>query len=154
MTTEECETYIQQLHWDTPEPLRNEVKEKLKQMSENQMQMLIFPHGKGYWDGAAEVITAIGLPRVQNIMPGVMEWLQDMNWPGSQIIYDFLCHQKKETILPHINKALHTASQQNDEMWLYWMMQLMEEMQIKAEDFTDPETQTIFKRAEDYYHKE
>lgn len=154
MTLEECKVYLKYLEWNTPETVKTEAKEKLKHMDNDQLPMLLFPHGKSCWDGAAEVITEIGLPRIHGIMPGVMEWLQDMNWPGAKIIFDYLEKQSKETMLPHIQQALHKANEQNDQMWLYWMMYLMENMQIRGEDFQDIETCTIFIKVKEYYLRE
>lgn len=54
---------------------------------------------------------------IEPIIPNLLEWLQDMNWPISKSIADFLI-PFSEKISPEILKIL----QGKDEMWKYWIL--------------------------------
>ena len=45
---------------------------------------------KSRWENAAKVIINIGWPKVDHILVPLFLWLLDPNWPGSQLIYNFL----------------------------------------------------------------
>jgi len=54
---------------------------------------------------------------IEPIIPDLLEWLQDMNWPVSQPIAVFL--------LPYSEKIAHEIIQilkGKDEMWKYWIL--------------------------------
>jgi len=54
---------------------------------------------------------------IEPIIPDLLEWLQDMNWPVSQPIASFLL-PFSEKIAPEIVKILKAK----DEMWKYWIL--------------------------------
>lgn len=54
---------------------------------------------------------------IEPIIPDLLEWLQDMNWPVSQPIAAFLLPFSEE-IAPEIVKILKGK----DEMWKYWIL--------------------------------
>ncbi|MFG4001547.1 DUF5071 domain-containing protein [Flavobacterium aquidurense] len=55
--------------------------------------------------------------QIESIIPELLEWLQDMNWPISQPIAEYLL-PFFEKIAPEILKIL----QGKDEVWKYWML--------------------------------
>lgn len=55
--------------------------------------------------------------QIESIIPELLEWLQDMNWPISQPIAEYLL-PFSEKIAPEILKIL----QGKDEIWKYWML--------------------------------
>ena len=52
-------------------------------------------------------------------MVSLFEWLQDMNWPGAEIIYDRLIHIEAKLILNDFLYCLRTAIQTEDGTWIY-----------------------------------
>jgi hypothetical protein len=54
---------------------------------------------------------------IEPIVPDLLEWLQDMNWPISKPIAAFLLRFAEE-IAPEIVKILKGK----DEMWKYWIL--------------------------------
>lgn len=86
---EDNQALIQKLDWDTSEGEQAEAIQKLQDIQDAELHLLLQPLGKEYWDGAAEVIVKLGYPRVKPILPGLLEWIQDTNWPGSRRIAPF-----------------------------------------------------------------
>jgi hypothetical protein len=67
---------------------------------------------------AASKVVAIGLPGVEPVLPKLLEWLQDMNWPVAQILQPFLA-SIGAPLVPHIRAVLAT----DDDVWKYWVVQ-------------------------------
>ena len=65
----------------------------------------------------AKAIVARGWPAVAPILPELMEWLQDCNWPVSNIIAPFLASIGMP-VVDEVRRILHT----NDDIWKYWVL--------------------------------
>jgi len=65
----------------------------------------------------AEAAIKIGYPAVAPILPELLEWLQDLNWPVAQILAPFLATIGKP-LIPHIQHIFAS----DDEIWKYWIM--------------------------------
>jgi hypothetical protein len=65
----------------------------------------------------AEAAVKAGYPVVAPILPELLEWLQDMNWPVAGFLAPFLATIGKP-LIPHIQRIFAT----DDEMWKYWIM--------------------------------
>jgi hypothetical protein len=65
----------------------------------------------------ARLAVATGYPTVAPILPELLEWLQDCNWPVSHILAPFLV-SIGTPLIPHIQHILDT----DDEIWKYWMI--------------------------------
>ena len=65
----------------------------------------------------AEKLKNYSFEEIKPIIPNLLEWLQDLNWPVSQLIADFLL-PFSENIALEILKIL----QGHDEMWKYWIL--------------------------------
>lgn len=68
----------------------------------------------------AEQVVAAGYPAVEPILPELLEWIQDCNWPVAQVIAPFLATIGMP-LLPHIRAVLAT----DDVMWKYWVFYLI-----------------------------
>ena len=65
----------------------------------------------------AEVLVATGFPAVEPILPLILEWMQDLNWPVAQVFQPFLA-SIGAPLAPYVRNVLST----NDEIWKYWML--------------------------------
>lgn len=65
----------------------------------------------------AEKLKNYSFEEIKPIIPNLLEWLQDLNWPVSRLIADFLIPYS-ENIAFEIFKIL----QGRDEMWKYWIL--------------------------------
>lgn len=66
---------------------------------------------------AVEKLTQYSFKDIQPIVPDLLEWLQDINWPVSNSIVEFLIPFSEE-IAPEILKILKGK----DEIWKYWIL--------------------------------
>jgi hypothetical protein len=66
---------------------------------------------------AAERIVAAGMPAIEPILPGILKWFQDYNWPVARSLEPVIRGMGKE-VVPHVKRIL--ASE--DEVWKYWMI--------------------------------
>lgn len=58
-----------------------------------------------------------GYPTVAPILPDLLDWLQDMNWPVAKPLAPFLA-SVGEPLIPHIRYILEA----NDDIWKYWVL--------------------------------
>ena len=65
----------------------------------------------------AEAIVALGFPVVEPILPLLVEWMQDINWPVAKTLRPFLA-SIGAPLAPHVRYVLAT----NDAIWKYWVV--------------------------------
>ena len=76
----------------------------------------LVPKSKSDLDTANRAVAA-GYPAVESVLPELVEWLQDYNWPVAHVLAPFLA----EIDLPLIPQIDHVFST-TDETWQYWMI--------------------------------
>lgn len=109
----ELEQLIDNIQYDKPAKLRKIAFHELIKIDDDKIPYLI-----RYKDeNAAEVLKEIGYPRVKNHLYELLIWLQDINWPGSRVIADFLV-EIGEPIIPHIKVAF----KEYDSIWHLWIL--------------------------------
>lgn len=127
---------INNLSWDMPEDLQKSAINQLELINENELPLLIQPKGKECWENAAKVLGKIGYPRVKLIIPELLEWLKDMNWPGSWTIMELLEGIDRDELLPHIESALIKATKEDDDIWISAIKELVERTELTELDFS------------------
>ena len=65
----------------------------------------------------AQCATAAGYPFVAPILPELIKWLQDYNWPVAKVLAPFLASIGKP-VLSEVRSILLT----NDDLWKYWVL--------------------------------
>lgn len=65
----------------------------------------------------AEAIISLGFPEVQPVLPHLLVWLQDYNWPVAQVLAPFLAGLGREVV-----SDVRTILQRDDEIWIYWVL--------------------------------
>lgn len=76
----------------------------------------IIPHDKSDLESVDKIII-LGYPKIRPILPQLLEWIQDMNWPVAQKIAPFLASIGND-IIPEIKKILQTE----DYIWQYYCL--------------------------------
>lgn len=66
---------------------------------------------------AAKAAISAGYPAVDPILPDLLEWLQDMNWPVAQSLAPFLA-SIGEPLIPHLKKIFES----DDVIWKAWIV--------------------------------
>ena len=65
----------------------------------------------------AEQLIALGYPEVEPVLPQILEWLQDLNWPVAFVFRRFLI-EIGAPLAPYVRAVLLT----NDDRWKYSLM--------------------------------
>lgn len=65
----------------------------------------------------AEAIAAIGYPGVAPVLPELLEWMKDMNWPVAKIIAPFLA-TIGAPLAPFVREIFST----DDAIWKEWIL--------------------------------
>ena len=75
-------------------------------------------YGKNVWDNCAKILSARSNEELSPYMIELMEWLQDMNWPGAFCILDRLKGMVNEQLFQHsYTICLKYAQALDDEVW-------------------------------------
>lgn len=77
----------------------------------------------------AKELTNYSFEEIQPIIPNLLEWLQDLNWPVSKTVADCLL-PFSENIASELVKILRS----NDEMWKYWIISVFGKI-VKDDSF-------------------
>jgi len=80
------------------------------------MPTLSLPRHKGDIE-AAEQIVAAGMPSIEPLLGGILDWFQDYNWPVARALEPVLNQLGKE-VVPHARGVFES----DDHTWKYWMI--------------------------------
>lgn len=98
----------------------------------------------------ARAVVALGYPAVAPVLPDLLEWLQDCNWPVSRPIGDFLS-SLPEQMAPLIWGVLRGK----DDIWKYWCIaRLVSVMPRETAEQFHPELTRLAERPTSAEHLE
>lgn len=104
------------------------------------LSLLILPcangESKGIWENCARALFEISDDRLEPYLPSLLEWLEDLNWPGALIILDRLNRfSGKKLKKPFIDRFTYVSSLNNEEglMWLDYLSELLDNEDLKSE---------------------
>ena len=86
----------------------------------------------------AEKLKQFSYEEVKLIIPNLLEWIQDMNWPVSRVVADYLI-----TISENLTSEIIDILNGKDEMWKYWTIGVFG---IYSEKPLQPEVKEIINR--------
>ena len=76
------------------------------------------PYGKNVWSNCAKILSEKTNEELSPYLIELMEWLQDMNWPGAFCILDRLKRMVNEPLYQYsYNVCLKCAKALEDETW-------------------------------------
>ena len=82
------------------------------------IQPLTPKHNKNVWENCAVIISERSDEEIKPHLPEVLEWLQDMNWPGAFCILNRLKEMVNEQLFNHsYTICLKCAKALDDEVW-------------------------------------
>ncbi len=91
------------------------------------IQPLTPEHNKNVWENCAVIIAEKSDEKLKPYLVELLEWLQDMNWPGAFCILDRLQrYSDNNSIHSAINVCIEKARDCGDEVWennLYLLLQ-------------------------------
>lgn len=77
-----------------------------------------YKYGKNVWDNCAKILSARSNEELSPYMIELMEWLQDMTWPGAFCIFDRLKGMVNEQLFQYsYTICLKCARALDDETW-------------------------------------
>lgn len=68
-------------------------------------------------DDRVEMIKKMDRDKILPLLPGLLEWIQDMNWPVAKSVLELLLTFSEE-IVPHVQDVLSS----NDDNWKYFIL--------------------------------
>lgn len=136
MNFEELRENLTNLSWDKPIKIQEDAMEKLKEIDELKMIALIRPLSKSCWENAAKVLIKIGYPKNRSSIPGLIEWMRDMNWPGVDVIWEYLKTIDAIVLVQFIEVAIVKAVGKDDISWIAGIKRLIEELGIDESLFS------------------
>ncbi len=107
-------------------------------------------YNKNVWDNCAKILTEKSDEELTPYLPQLLEWLEDLNWPGALIILDRLkAFSGEELKKPFMRRFTYANSLHSEEglMWLDTLSDLLDNEQLKAEL---PEE--VIRKLQKHYH--
>lgn len=128
------ENILKNLSWNASIDSQKKAINELVSMANLNSSTLIQPSGKEYWENAARALSTIGYPRIEEAIPGLFNWLQDLNWPGALIIMELLKSLPKEVIIRHLESAASEALSTDDDIWLINLSTFLDNFKLQEHD--------------------
>ena len=137
---EYIEAKIRKLDWNNSSEIQERAIDDLTQIDEKDVILLIQPMEKKYWENAALTLKRIGYPRNILAIPGMLNWLMDLNWPGARIALNVLGTIERKTLLPYLESAVEKAIYERDDMWIEALKELaFKSLSIRLDEFENKE---------------
>lgn len=122
------------LDWRQPEDVQKKAMEQLQEIEDSELFYLAQQneHNHKYcWPNSALILKAIGYPRIKPVLPYLMEWFQDVNWPGVRTIIEIFRDISTIDLLPFIEDASMRSIRENDECWAYGFVSLIKVLELE-----------------------
>ncbi|MDR3599512.1 MAG: DUF5071 domain-containing protein [Desulfosporosinus sp.] len=125
---------IRDLDWSKPEDVQKKAMEQLQEINDSNLFYLAQQSELNYkycWHNAALVLKAIGYPRIKPVLPYLMEWFQDINWPGVRTIVEIFRNISPTKLLPFIEDASMLSIRENDDFWALGVISLIKDLELE-----------------------
>lgn len=139
---------LNNISWNCSQSLQDSAINELSTIDDDIILKLIQPGDKSHWENAAKIFVKIGYPRIIIAVPGLLEWIKDMNWPGANIIMEVLGGIEENVLVPYIEDALIKAKNENDTVWIAWIKELLNKKNLTISDFKHKDAFEILKLAD------
>ena len=133
------ENILKNLSWNASFDSQKRAISEIVSMINLNPNTLIQPLGKECWENAARALSMIGYPRIEEAIPGLFSWLQDLNWPGALIVIKLLKSLDKEAIIRHLETAAREAFSTDDDIWLINLSTFLDDFKLQEHDFVSKE---------------
>lgn len=107
---------FEMLSWNNEEKIQEQGIEEAKKIKH--LSVLIQPmESKSIWENCAKVLASKSDQELESYLIPLFEWLQDMNWPGADVIYKRLKMIPKRNIKTYFDICLSKAESTGDSVW-------------------------------------
>ena len=108
---------FEMINWDNDKKTQLIGIEKAKSIIN--LSVLFQPmESKSVWENCAIIISSKTNEQLKPYVISMFEWLQDMNWPGADIVFKRLLNMPFDMIQLPYNIVLNTAKKSGDYVWL------------------------------------
>ena len=107
---------FEMLSWNNDEKIQNQGIEEAKKIKN--LSVLFQPiESKSIWENCAKVLVSKGNQELDFYLLPMFQWLQDMNWPGAELIYERLKRMPIEQLEIAYKISLSMAESTGDTVW-------------------------------------
>lgn len=105
------------LSWDRDEKTQQEGMREAQKIE--YLSVLFQPiESKSVWENCAKVLAGKRDEELELYLFDMFRWLQDMNWPGAEIIYDRLLAMPADMLAWRFQRSLADAVALKDSPWI------------------------------------
>lgn len=119
----EIEEIYKMLSWENPVEMRLRGIKLAREITD--LSLLIMPPSvPSVWEQCANILAEKSDNELEPYLENLLEWMQDLNWPGSITIEKRLKAFSWEKIKPPLEKAVAksiTLPEREKSMWLYYL---------------------------------
>ena len=123
------------LNWENNNEIQAEGFSLAKEIEDLSL-LILPPAAPSVWECCAQVLSEKTDTVLEPYLDSILEWLQDLNWPGALIILDRLkVFSGKKLKKPFIDRFTYARNLNNEEglMWLDYLSELLDNEELKAE---------------------
>ncbi len=132
------------LSWNAPGKIRDLTIYVMSRSSRYDLKKIIQPtrlfksQSKRCWENCAKIISSKNMSEMSDdVIDSLFKWLQDMNWPGAEIIYNYFLLSPYDCWIKCLEISIQEAINKNDDQWLTSLHDLISDLDLKKEVFTD-----------------
>ena len=131
MDNNEIECIMKMLDWNSSKEIQQKGRKKAEKIKD--LNMFIQPADKKYnknvWENCAIILQDKSDEELGPYLERILEWLQDMNWPGAELILErMLCYKDKKTILKEVKRSIEKATKGKDIVWEETLKKLVKQI--------------------------
>ena len=145
----DIENIYKMLNWENTDETRTEGFRLAKKIEDLSL-LILPPAAPSVWECCAQVLCEKTDIVLEPYLDSLLEWLQDLNWPGALIILDRLkIFSGKKLKRPFIDRFNYARNLNNEEglMWLDNLSELLDNEELKAEM-----PKEILEKLQEHYH--
>ena len=108
------------LDWNQPNEIQKQGIDYAKNLDLLHLfiQPMDYKYPKNIWENCSIVVCSKSDAELQEVLVLLMEWIQDLNWPGAFNVFDRLRDYNKNTAFyTAYNECINKAEYDNDEIW-------------------------------------
>lgn len=117
------EEIMEGLDWNMPPYKQKKSIEMAKEI--NCIEVFIQPNtkffNKNVWEGCAKILINRCDEDLTPFLIPLLEWIQDENWPGFDLILNRLRHVEPAILIRPYSYCLIKAKEMDDIMWIYYL---------------------------------
>ena len=108
---------FEMISWNNTEEIQQKGIEEAQKSK--YLSVFIQPiESKSVWENCAKIISSKSDSELERYLVELFQWLQDMNWPGADIIYTRLKNMSHDKIQFAYSLSIMRAIKLDDRVWL------------------------------------